>query len=60
MRQTGYRVIIRGFLPVDKSNLQEQKAAIDALLAGNAEGLIELLSDIEIEHRLTSRQMDEP
>ena len=60
MRQQGYKVTIKGFLPVDKSDLQAQKSAIDALLAGNPEALIELLSDVEIEHQMTSRQVDEP
>lgn len=61
MRQQGYAVKITGFLPVDKSDLKSQKAAIDALTEagdGDPAELIKLLQGVELEHKLTSRQAD--
>ncbi len=63
MRQQGYAVKITGFLPVDKSDLAAQKKAIDALTVasakgGNIGGLIDLLSDVAFEQKLTSRAVN--
>lgn len=66
MRQQGYAVKITGFLPVDKSDLAAQKKAIDALTEATSKGgdvgaLIDLLSNVEFEQKLTSRVIaDEP
>ena len=63
MRQQGYAVKITGFLPVDKSDLAAQKAAIDALTEATKKGgdvgaLLDLCVSVEIEQKLTSRVTD--
>lgn len=54
-RQSGYAVKITGFMPMDKSNLQEQKKVIDALATGDAKSIIEQCSGVMVEQKLTSR-----
>lgn len=58
MRQQGYAVKITGFLPVDKSDLEAQKKAIDALLANDPAKVLAVLTSVAIEHKLTSRVTD--
>ena len=59
MRQQGYAVTIRGFLPVDKTSLASQKAAIDVLTENIYGNILGLCRDTAVEHNFTSREVDE-
>lgn len=61
-RQSGYRITIAGFLPIDASDLASQKKAIDALTAagtGSLADLVAVMTDADLHYKLTTRTVDE-
>ncbi len=62
-RQSGYRVTIQGFLPVDPADIASQQKAINALAAagsGSLADLVAMLADAEMHSKLTTRTVDDP
>lgn len=58
-RETGYRVTITGFLSIgDKNDLMLQKKALD-YLTGPLDQLVAGLTNVEIEPRMMTREIDE-